>query len=272
MLTLSSGAHAQKRVVSLGGDLTEIIYALGEESRLVAADSTSVYPEAANAIPKVGYIRRLSAEGVLSVEPDLILISGAAGPKEALEQLKAAGVKMVTLPTEYTPAIVIKKVQTVAAALNVESKGDALVKTVRADIERAKKRVASLKSKPKVLFFASPPRGQPSAAGKQTAANGVIEMLGGKNVFASQIGYKPLTLESAVAADPDVILVMTHHADRVGGVNEILAHPALELTRAAKSKLVLAVDPVTVMQFGPRTPSAVADVAEEIEKLLAAKR
>ena len=96
------GAVAQDRIVSVGGDITEIIYPLGAGDRIVATDSTSVYPAAANDTPKVGYLRRLSAEGVLSVEPDLILISGAARPAEAVAQIRASGVRIIEMEPDYT--------------------------------------------------------------------------------------------------------------------------------------------------------------------------
>ena len=76
-------ASAQSKIVSVGGDVTEILYGIGADDQVVATDTTSVYPTAAALTPKVGYVRRLSAEGVLSLEPDLILISGAAGPEAA---------------------------------------------------------------------------------------------------------------------------------------------------------------------------------------------
>jgi len=261
-------AHSQERIVSLGGDITEIVYALGAGDKLVATDSTSVYPAAARETPKVGYVRRLSAEGVLSVEPDLILISGSAGPETALEQIEASGVKIVSIKTEYTPEVILKKIDVVSEALGRESKGRALRAGVEASIAEAAQRVDALDLSPNVLFYASMSDGAPRAAGKDTAAHGVIEMIGGKNVFKSRVGYKSLSLEAAVAADPDIILVMAHNVERAGGLDAIRQNTALSLTKAAQEGLVFVVDPVTVMQFGPRTPAAVADLAEQIAETL----
>ncbi|MEM1411988.1 MAG: ABC transporter substrate-binding protein [Pseudomonadota bacterium] len=257
-------ARAQERVVSVGGDLTEIIYALSEEQRLVATDSTSVFPEAAAALPKVGYVRRLSAEGVLSVEPDLMLISGAAGPPEALELLRASGVQITEMQTAYTVEAIIDKTRRVAEALDAQTAGAALIAQIEADWEKAQAELAS-REEHSMLFFAAPPEGAPRAAGRETAAHGIIELLGGRNVFDDYTGYKPLSLEAAVAANPDIVLVMHHHADRIGGFESVKEHPALSLTAAAQEGRIYLVDPVTVMQFGPRTPAAVAALAAEIE-------
>lgn len=265
-LTCSLGlANAQERIVSVGGDVTEIIYAIGEGDRIVATDSTSVYPEVANATPKVGYLRRLSAEGVLSLEPDLILISGAAGPPEAVDQLRASGVAMVEMDEGYTIEAIKEKIKRVSAALGEEAKGEALQMQINEDWREARAEIEEMALEPDVLFFATLRDGAPRGAGTDTAADGVIKLLGGRNVFGDHSGYKSLSLEAAVAADPDVVLVMSHHADRIGGLEEVISHPAISLTSAAQNRRVFLVDQVTVMQFGPRTPKAVAELARAIK-------
>jgi iron complex transport system substrate-binding protein len=264
IVALIGSAAGQERIVSLGGDLTEIIYALGEGDRIVATDRDSAYPEEAAGKPKVGYVRRLSAEGVLSVEPDLVLISGAAGPKAALTQIKASGVKVISMETEYTSQAILDKVDVVANALGREAEGDALKADLREAIAAARRDVEAVGISPSILFFASVPNGASRAAGDETAAAGIIEMLGATNVFAGRTGYNALSLEAAVAADPDVILVMTHHAAREGGIEAVRTHPALSLTTAAQEGRIFLVDQYSVMQFGPRTPQAVAELAETI--------
>ena len=261
-----AGAHGQDRIVSVGGDLTEIIYALGAGDRIVATDSTSVYPSAANETPKVGYVRRLSAEGVLSVEPDLIMISGAARPEEAVAQIRAAGVRMIEMEPDYTIEGILEKTRAVAEALDLEAEGAAFADKIASDWDRASSAIEALDLSPSVLFFAAPPTGDARGAGTETAAHGVIELLGGRNVFDDHAGYRSLSLEAAVAADPDIILVMSHHADRIGGVEAVYNHPALSLTTAARERRIFFVDQVAVMQFGPRTPKAIADLAEEIAR------
>ncbi|MEM1105624.1 MAG: ABC transporter substrate-binding protein [Pseudomonadota bacterium] len=261
-------ASGQERIVSLGGDVTEILYGLGEGDRIVATDSTSVFPEAAQSMPKVGYVRQLSAEGVLSVEPDLILISGAAGPDTALDQIKASGVEIVQMETRYTIEAIVDKTRQVATAVGAPEAGEVLAGQISADWEAASEQIAALDLAPTVLFFATLGDGAPRAAGRDTAAHGIIELMGGSNPFDEQIGYKALSLEAAVAADPDVVLIMSHHAARIGEVEDVLAHPALALTRAAQSGMVILVDPVTVMQFSPRTPAALGDLAAEISERL----
>ena len=264
-----SSAVAQERIVSIGGDVTEILFAIGEGEKVVATDDDSVHPKAALDAPKVGYVRRLSAEGVLSAEPDLILISGAAGPPAVMDQLRASGVRLVEMEEEYTVDAILRKVATVSGVLEREKAGAALMNEIEADWAEARSEIARYKSEPTVLFFAALSDGAPRAAGTETAAHGVIEMLGARNAFDSQTGYKNLSLEAAVAANPDVIFVMNHHAARLGGIEAVRAHPALRLTDAAKNNRILIVDKVTVMQFGPRTPRAVLELARDVSAALA---
>lgn len=266
---LSLAARAQERIVSVGGDVTEVIFELGKGDQIVAVDTTSLFPLEALALPKVGYVRQLSAEGVLSVEPDLIIISGAAGPPGALEQLRASGVELVEMETQYNMDATLAKTKTIASALGVEAEGAELIAEVKASWSAAQGEIAALDFEPSVLFFTAVGDGTPQAAGTETAAQGVIDMIGGKNVFSGHSGYKPLSLEAAVAADPDIILVMAHNAAQLGGRDKIIDHPALSLTSAAQSGNVFLVDAARVMQFGPRTPEAAAELAVEIKANMA---
>lgn len=268
LVGLAAPSFAQDRVVSLGGDITEIIYLLGAGDRIVATDTTSVFPEAAMKTPKVGYVRQLSAEGVLSAEPDLILISGAAGPEPALQQIRDSGVEIVVMEKTYTVDSILEKTRRVAAVLGLEAQGDALIASISADWARAKEEIDDMNMSPSVLFFATLREGAPRAAGRATAAHGIIEMLGGTNIFGDQTDYRSLSLEAAVAADPDIILVMKHNAERMGGIDQVKLHPAISLTTAVQTSKVFVVDQVTVMQFGPRTPGAVAKLASEINDVL----
>lgn len=263
LATVAAPALAQERIITLGGEVTEIVYALGADDRIVGTDTTSVYPPAALETPKVGYVRRLSAEGVLSLEPDLILASGAIGPDTAVDQLEAAGVRFVRLPRDYTIGGIHDKVDAIAAVLGREQAGDALNRRIATRWAEARARIAQLEGAPGVLFFFAA-EGAPQAAGVETAADAVIRLAGGRNVFTEHRGVKSFSMEAAVQRNPDVILVMDHQAEELGGMNAVRTHPALALTRAADAGAVIAVDAPRLLQFGPRTPAALADLAQRI--------
>ncbi|MEM1052384.1 MAG: ABC transporter substrate-binding protein [Pseudomonadota bacterium] len=254
------------RIVAVGGDVTEIVYALGAGDRVVATDSTSVYPAEAAQTEKVGYVRRLSAEGVLATNPELILISGAAGPEEALEQVRAVGIDIVEMPTDYSYEGILQKVRMIAEVVGEVEAGKELVAKIEADWAEAEAEIAKFEASPRALFFSTLRDGVPSAAGADTAANGVIELLGGENLFASQSGYTSISTEAAVAANPDMILVMTHDAGENGGLEGMVSNPAIALTKAVTDQRVFLVDSIRIMQFGPRTPEAIAQLAKAINE------
>lgn len=143
------GARAQTisaaaRVVAVGGGITEIVYALGAQARLVATDTTSTWPEAAARTPKVGYLRALSAEGVLALRPQLLLASHEAGPPAVIERIAAVGVRVVRLPERYDFDGLTERVDTVAAALGHAADGAALVARLASAWQRARADVAAL--------------------------------------------------------------------------------------------------------------------------------
>ena len=263
--TEEKGPHVE-RIVTVGGDVTEIAFALGAGDRVVATDSTSVYPAEAATTAKVGYVRRLSAEGVLATNPDLILISGAAGPEEALEQVRAVGVEVVEMPADYTIEGIVEKVRLVAEAIGEQDRGKELISKIETDWNKAQSEIKKMDVSPRALFFTTLREGMPQAAGTETAAHGVIELLGGQNLFGEQTGYTPISSEAAVAANPDLILVMTHDAGESGGLDGMTSNPAISLTDAVSKDRVFLVDSVRIMQFGPRAPEAVAELARGINE------
>ena len=268
LLALAGGpAGAQdtpQRVVTLGSDVTEIVHALGEGKRLVGRDATSIFPEEANALPNVGYFRQLGAEGVLSLKPDLILAATLAGPAETLKQIEGTGVKIVTMPDAMSPEGVLRKVEIVAGALGVPEKGADLAGKLRQRFDEAAKQIAAMSGKPKVLFIIAAGGGAPMAAGTRTAADALIALAGGENVFAVHSGYKAVSLEATAAAAPEAIAMMDQTLGNLGGVDGVTGHPALRLTPAAKTGRIIARDGSYLLTFGPRLPEAMADFARAI--------
>lgn len=249
-------ADEQERVITLGGSVTEIAVALGAGDRLVARDSTSNFPEAVTTLPDVGYIRALSAEGVLSLAPDLIIAEGDAGPPETVDVLRAAGVPFVLAPEAATPEGVVAKVQAVAEALAMPKEGAALVAKLQADFAEVAARRAEVVVPKRVLFILSLQGGQVMAAGAGTEAEGIIALAGGVNAVEGFEGYKPIADEAVITAAPDVVLMMDREGELSISDADVLAHPALALTPAAEAKAILRMDGMLLLGFGPRTPEA----------------
>ena len=254
------------RLVTIGGALTEIVYALGEEKRLVARDSTSMYPEEAMKLPDVGYMRALSPEGVIAVNPTAILAVEGSGPADALAVLKSAGIPFETVPEGYDRAAILKKIDAVGNFLGVPEKAKALEEKVGAELDAA---IADAAKRPeserkRVLFILSFQNGRIMAAGGHTAADGIIGLAGAINATDGAFeGYKPLTDEAVINAKPDVIMVMRRPgAD--SSDEEILAHPAISVTPAGQNKAILRMNSLHLLGFGPRTASAISGLNKEL--------
>ncbi|MEM1005588.1 MAG: hemin ABC transporter substrate-binding protein [Pseudomonadota bacterium] len=264
VLTLAFGtgptiAEPAQRIVSAGGSITEIIYALGQEHRLVARDSTSNHPPEVLDLPNIGYVRRLSAEGLLSVNPDMILAEEGAGPPETLEVLAETQIPMISIPMGHDRAAVMAKISAVAAALGVPEQGADLARQVGTAIDTATAE-NDLADK-KVLFVLSMQGGRILAAGSDTAAQGVIEMAGAANAIAGFEGYKPLSDEAIITAAPDVILMMNSGGHTALTDQEVLTHPAIAATPAGQNGDLLRMDGMLLLGFSVRTGQAITDLA-----------
>lgn len=249
-------AEPAARIITLGGAVTEIAVALGAEDRLIARDTTSTYPESVAALPDVGYIRALSAEGVLALGPDLVISDAGAGPAEAVEALRAAGVPFLEMPGEASPQGALDKISAVAVALDQKAEGAALRDRIAAELQQAEARAASVEKRKSVLFILSLQGGRVMAGGEGTSAEGIITLAGARNAAEGFDGWKQITDEAVIAAAPDVILMMDREGDLAITEADIRAHPALSLTPAAQNGHILRMDGMLLLGFGPRTPEA----------------
>ena len=263
-------AHAQpkeatpKDVIVIGGALAEIVYALSAEHRLAGTDTTAIYPLAARETPKVGYQRSLSAEGILSLKPKIIIAASEAGPKAALDQIREAGVSIELFPAQHTASQVIENIGRIAKILEIPKQGAALQTKLRRELDQMRDTVSGLGGrKPKVLFLLAH-GSTPQVSGNGTAAHAMIELAGGENAINSFTGYRPLTAEGAIAAAPDVILISEQGLEAQGGIEGLLKRPGLALTPAGQSKRIVKMDALQLMGFGPRLAQTAVLLATQL--------
>ncbi len=262
----ASGAKAQavRRAISVGGAVTEIVYAVGAGSALVGADSTSTFPAPAEKLPRVGYMRQLSAEGVLALKPELLVATAEAGPPAVLTQIESTGVAVRRLAVRHSIESLRDNVRDVAALFGAADGGRRVTAEIDAQWAKARARVAAAAGKPRVLFVLAHGGGAPMVAGEGTAAEAMIAYAGGVNAVRGMQGYKPLTAEAALAAAPDFILITQQGLDEAGGIDRLLTRPGLALTPAGKARRVVVMDALVLLGFGPRMPSAVLDLASRL--------
>jgi iron complex transport system substrate-binding protein len=248
------------RIVTAGSAVTEIAVALGLAPRIVAVDTSGKEIDGMGDKPDVGYVRMLGAEGILSQKPDLVLVSSEAGPAPVLEQIRAAGVDVVVVPNGHSLDNIDDTIRAVATATGRTEDGDKLITRVETDLRTLRATTTGGdRERPCVVFLLARHGGALMAAGSDTAAHAMIEASGGRNICADFTGYQPLSAEIFAAATPEFVIV----SESVGGNDaELLASvPGLGAAQAAGELRVIRVDDAAFLGFGPRTPSAAAEVA-----------
>ncbi len=250
------------RITVAGGSITEIIYALEQDEKLVAVDITSNFPKQASELPSIGYVRALSAEGVLSLSPSLILGENDMGPAAVMEQLSRVGIDIKIIPEENTADGIIDKVSCVANILDMSDYDKNLVlNDLRNEVSDLHSIVKSNQSPKKVMFILGMESGSPTVGGKGTSADGFIKMTGGINVMNSFEGWKPVSTESIIEASPDFIIISNRGLSSFKTVEKLGQHPTLIFTPASKQNNIIALDGMAMLGFGPRTISSAKEVA-----------
>ncbi|CAN7232868.1 ABC transporter substrate-binding protein [Acidovorax sp. LjRoot118] len=261
-------AAGAARIVSLGGALTEVVYLLGAQSQLVGTDTTSLFPEAALKTAKVGYMRQLSAEGLLSLRPDAVVGTTEAGPPVVLDQVRNAGVRVELVKADHTWDEVQRKVAAVGRVAGREREAQALQAELDAQWAGVQKSVAAAARRPRALFILSH-SGSPMVAGTGTAADALIRFAGGTNAITQFAGYRPLTAEAMASAAPEVLLNSTQGIEALGGEAAFWQRPELALTPAFRRKALVTMEASQLLGFGPRLPGTVREIQARMQAITA---
>lgn len=257
-------AQASERLISIGGDVTEIVYALGRGNDLIAVDTTSGFPSEVQQLPNVGYMRQLSAEPILALAPDHIIAVADAGPDSAVDVLQEAGVRYTRIPDEPSVEGTVAKIRAVGAAIGRDAEAGALAQRVAEKVQAVQQQVGEPAHRPRTLFLLSVGRGGLMAGGSGTSSNAMIQLAGGDNIAAKLNGYKPFEPEAMNALDPEVIVVTDRTLQALGGMEQMLAQPQFAGTTAAKNGRLIAMDGMLLLGFGPRLPEAVDTLARAL--------
>ena len=271
----ASAAHAQSstsstnkaeptRIVAVGGVVTEILYALGKDNLIAAVDTTSLFPpQALKDKPNIGYVRALSAEGVLSTMPSLIIAIEGAGPPDAIKLLTEAGVRVARVPDEASEGGVIAKIEAVSALVSAGNAAPELMQKVKVGFAQLAADRAKVAKPRRILFVLALQNDRPMVGGRNSAADAIIRLAGGINAGTEVDGYKPMTDEAVIAAAPDVILMMSRGTNPAHSA-DVFALPAFSVTPAAAAKSLVMMDGLYLLGFGPRTPSAAHDLMASV--------
>ena len=257
-------AMDSSRITAAGGSITEIIYFLEQESRLIAVDVTSNYPKSAMNLPSIGYVRALSAEGVLSLDPTLIIGENDMGPPSVIDQINRTNVETRVLPEIHSASGIIQKIECVGKMIGMtKNEIDFYNNKLLKQVSQLENSTSDAEGK-KIIYILSMQSGSPLIAGSNTSGDGLISLAGGINPLSSFEGWKPVGTESIIQAEPDLIIISERGLKGFGTIEELSNHPALYLTPAAQNNNILALDGMASLGFGPRT----IDTALQIAKIL----
>ena len=254
------------KIVSTNGTLSEILVALGFEDNIVGVDVASTYPTSLQQKPKIGHNRDISAEGVLALNPDVVLGIEEAVRPEVTEQIRAAGANLMLFDHQYNIEGAKQLIRSVADSLGQSAKGDSILIALEADLALADSIVAQSDSKPKVLFIYARGTGTMMVAGQRTQLDKMIELAGGVNAVQGFLDFKPLTSEALIAANPDVILLFDSGLSSLGGIDGLLEVQGISQTNAGKNRKVVEMDGQFLTGFGPRLGEAIVELAEKIRQ------
>jgi iron complex transport system substrate-binding protein len=260
------------KILSIGGDITEILYAIGADKRVVAVDATSQFPtEALKEKKSVGYMRALSSEGVLSVGASVIVASDRSGPPEVVKALKTTNVPYVEVGEAFNATGIAKKVRMVARVVRLEQAGEELATKMEREFAALQEARATIRKPVRALFVLAVQNGRVTVGGSDTSADAILTLAGAENAARAVHGFKPLSDEALLELRPDFIVTMRrsgsgHETDQLLAVQGIAATPA------GAAKRIVSMDGLYLLGFGPRTAAAALDLMHAFYPELPSKR
>ena len=250
------------RIIALNGATAEIIWDLGLGQNLVGVDVTATYPPEIADVPKIGFGRQLSAEGIISLDPTVVIGDTTAGPPEVLDQMRQAGIPVVLYDQFTDLNAPYEKIDAIAAALGVTEAGEALKAEVQSEYDSAIALAESATSRPRVLFLYIRGTSTLLIGGEGSGADTIIDAAGGidAGTEAGVKGFAPITAEALVTAAPDVILVMDAGLQSVGGIDGLLQIPGIAETPAGQNRAILSFEDQYLLGLGPRLGDVLTDL------------
>lgn len=248
-------------IASIGGDVTEILYALGSEDTIAAVDTTSVYPSAAlKTKPNVGYMRALSSEGVMATGAKTIIANERAGPPEVIAALKSANIAFHEIGAGYSAAGVVEKINKIGALVGKSAAAADLAANAVKSFERLARDRESIHDKKRVLFVLAVEDGRMTVGGSGTSADAILELAGAKNAASGINGFKPVTDEQLVELAPDAVVVMQRGGLKGDPVADVRKAKGLSASRAVADGTITGMEGQYLLGFGPRTASAATEL------------
>ncbi|MGC4174665.1 heme/hemin ABC transporter substrate-binding protein [Demequina sp.] len=258
--------------VDIAGSIGDTIWALGLSDLVVGRDVAASFPGSEDVPVVTGNGHSISAEAVLALGPTIVITDGSVGPTSAIDQLRDVGVTVVYVDNVSSFDGAAQLARDVAHVLGVPDAGETVAQSLTEQVDQVRAQIAQIApaegDKLRMVFLYL--RGSASVYylfGAESGADQLIAALGGVDAAAETgiKGTQPLTDEAMLAADPDVLLVMTDGIESVGGVDGLTeTWPAIALTTAGKNKRVVDMADTLILSFGPKSAAVLDGLARAI--------
>lgn len=260
--TMGSGYAKALRIVSANGTLSEILVGLGLEKQIVGVDVTSTFPASLEKLPKIGHNRTIAAEGILALNPDVIIYTNQSMLSPAVvKQLNSSGKKLVEFKHEYSKEGAIKLIREVGTYFNTQAQAEKMVKALQTDLAR----IPAPANPKKLLFIYARGTGTLMVSGTGTSLDKMFALAGHRNAVSGFTDFKPLTAESLIAANPDVLVLFSSGLESLEGMDGLLKVPGVANTNAGKNRKIVAMDGQFLTGFGPRVGKAAIELAQKVK-------
>ena len=256
---------SRSKIVVAGGSITEIVYFLGMEDKLVGVDITSNFPKEAKKLKSIGYLRNLSIEGILSLSPGLVLAEEDIGPPIIINQLRKTSIDLRIIKEKNNLNGIHNKIVCISKILNTSLDENEDYVELKKKLYRVRnlKKINSKKIK-KILLILMMRGSSPVVAGKNTSGQGFIEMIGHENSMKNLNGWKPVSSEEIIKKNPDYIIITKRAFKSFSSLDQFLSIPGISSTLAAKKKNIIVKDGMSMLGFGPRTINVALDIDKKI--------
>ena len=253
--------QSPKAIVSLDATATEWLFAFGLGDRLVARNVQSSHPKEALALPDLGHHSQWSAEGILALRPDLVLVHRDQSALPVVAQIRAVGISVAVLDREPNPLSALAFVRQLGAVIGHEALAEKHAEQLEASLKQrglldVGHAATEEGDKPQVLFVYASGGGNVMVGGRDTPIDAMLQLSGAANAAAAVRGYRPLNPEVLMANQADALLLFPHSLDALGGMTGLRQDPSLGLLSAVQKNKVLVLDGLMLTGFGPRLPEA----------------
>jgi iron complex transport system substrate-binding protein len=257
------------RIVCLSKHLTEMIFALGKGHDLVAVDLSSTYPDSAKRLKTVGYHRALNPEGIIAMNPGLVIHSNDIGPENVLPQLTQTGLKIKAFGGANTIDSAKLLLKELGTFFNTEKKAASIIKKMEADIARAADTLKAFEIKDSlkvmIIHFGLRNNNYFVMSGRNGVGDKMIRLAGCIPATYDGKGAREMSPEAVALANPDIIIATDYGYDKMGSMDKFISSvPGVALTNAAKNKRIIRFEEHDIVYFGPRTGENIIKLIHDI--------